>query len=97
MLDVMSMCQFLIMTRNLLAVVAKAGGDMQLRLDALSRHALRAQRWATGTMVGFMRSIFGDPRADSPNDVKSTAISDAGLTKQTLYEVERRSVHPRYL
>ena len=29
MLDVMSMCQFLIMTSDLLAVVAKAGGNME--------------------------------------------------------------------
>ena len=29
--------------------------------------------------------------------VKSTAISDAGITKQTLYEVGRDAIHPRDL
>ena len=37
-------------------------------------------------VVGFLRSLFGDRVLTNPM-VKSTAISDAGLTKQTLYEV----------
>ena len=41
-------------------------------------------------MVGFMQSIL---RAMLQNQMlKSTASSDAGLTKQTLYEVERSSM-----
>ena len=39
-------------------------------------------------MVGFMRSLFGD-RMVTNMMLKSTAISDAGITKQTLYEVSR--------
>jgi chromosome partitioning protein len=39
-------------------------------------------------MAGFMRSIFGQ-RVLEHSMLKSTAISDAGLTKQTLYEVEK--------
>ena len=39
-------------------------------------------------MAGFMRSIFGARVLTHPM-LKSTAIADAGLTKQTLYEVER--------
>ena len=39
-------------------------------------------------MVGFMRSLFGE-RMLTNQMVKSTAISDAGITKQTLYEVSR--------
>jgi len=35
-----------------------------------------------------MRSMFGDHVLNHPV-LKSTAISDAGLTKQTLYEVEK--------
>lgn len=38
-LDRMSMRQFLIMTSDLLGVVAKAGGN-RVRLDAVSRHSL---------------------------------------------------------
>ena len=41
------------------------------------------------TMVGLMRSIFAERVLTHPM-VKSTAIADAGLTKQTLYEVERQ-------
>lgn len=41
-------------------------------------------------IVGFMRSLFGD-RVLTSAMVKSTAISDAGLTKQTLYEVGREN------
>jgi chromosome partitioning protein len=39
-------------------------------------------------MSGFMKSIFGNRLLENAM-VKSTAISDAGLTKQTLYEVDR--------
>jgi chromosome partitioning protein len=35
-----------------------------------------------------MREMFGDNVCQNPM-VKSTAISDAGLTKQTIYEVPR--------
>ena len=40
-------------------------------------------------MVAFLRSIFGAHVLIHPM-LKSTAIADAGLTNQTLYEVERQ-------
>jgi chromosome partitioning protein len=40
-------------------------------------------------MTGFMRAIFGN-RMLHNHMLKSTAISDAGVTKQTLYEVDRQ-------
>lgn len=88
MLDVMSMCQFLLMTSNLLGVVADAGGDMSY--DWL-RYLVTRYEPGDGPqnqMVSFMRSMFGDHVLNHPA-LKSTAISDAGITKQTLYEVER--------
>ena len=88
MLDVMSMCQFLLMTSNLLGVVAEAGGNMEY--DWL-RYLVTRYEPGDGPqnqMVGFMRSIFGDHVLNN-TVLKSTAISDAGITKQTLYEVER--------
>ena len=88
MLDVMSMCQFLIMTSDLLAVVAKAGGNMSY--DWM-RYLVTRYEPGDGPqtqMVGFMRSLFGE-RMLTNNMLKSTAISDAGITKQTLYEVTR--------
>ena len=39
-------------------------------------------------MVGFLRNLFGNLVMTNPM-LKSTAVSDAGLTKQTLYEVDR--------
>ena len=88
MLDVMSMCQFLLMTSNLLGVVADAGGDMTY--DWL-RYVVTRYEPGDGPqnqMVSFMRSMFGDHVLNHPV-LKSTAISDAGITKQTLYEVEK--------
>ena len=40
-------------------------------------------------MVAFLRSVFKDNVMIHPM-LKSTAISDAGLTNQTIYEVERQ-------
>ena len=88
MLDVMSMCQFLLMTSNLLGVVADAGGDMSY--DWL-RYVVTRYEPGDGPqnqMVSFMRSLFGD-HVLNHTVLKSTAISDAGITKQTLYEVEK--------
>lgn len=88
MLDVMSMCQFLLMTSNLLGVVADAGGDMSY--DWL-RYVITRYEPGDGPqnqMVSFMRSMFGEHVLNHPV-LKSTAISDAGITKQTLYEVEK--------
>ena len=92
MLDVMSMCQFLLMTSNLLGVVADAGGNMNY--DWL-RYLVTRYEPGDGPqnqMVSFMRSLFGDHVLNHPV-LKSTAISDAGLTKQTLYEVDKSDFH----
>ena len=40
-------------------------------------------------MAGFLRSLFNDDILIHPM-LKSTAISDAGLTNQTIYEVDRQ-------
>jgi chromosome partitioning protein len=100
MLDVMSMCQFLLMTSNLLGVVAEAGGDMSY--DWL-RYVVTRYEPGDGPqnqMVGFMRALFGE-HVLNHTMLKSTAISDAGITKQTLYEVDRsqfvRSTYDRAL
>ncbi len=42
-------------------------------------------------MVGFMQSMLASQMLKNPM-LKSTAISDAGLTKQTLYEVEKSAI-----
>ena len=89
MLDVMSMSQFLNMTGSLLDVVAAAGGATQYDWMRYLVTRYEPSDGPQTTMVGLMRSIFGGRVLTHPM-VKSTAIADAGLTKQTLYEVERQ-------
>jgi chromosome partitioning protein len=89
MLDVMSMSQFLNMTGSLLDVVANAGGATQYDWMRYLVTRYEPSDAPQTTMVGLMRSIFGSRVLTHPM-VKSTAIADAGLTKQTLYEVERQ-------
>ena len=88
MLDVMSMCQFLLMTSNLLGVVSEAGGDMSYDWMRYLVTRYEPGDGPQNQMVGFMRSLFGEHVLNNPV-LKSTAISDAGITKQTLYEVDR--------
>jgi chromosome partitioning protein len=88
MLDVMSMCQFLLMTSNLLGVVANAGGNMQYDWMRYLITRYEPGDGPQNQMVSFMRSMFGEHVLNFPM-LKSTAISDAGITKQTLYEVSR--------
>jgi chromosome partitioning protein len=89
MLDVMSMCQFLLMMGNVLGHLKRAGGSMGY--DWL-RYLITRYEPSDGPqtqMVTFLRSLFGQHVLINAM-LKSVAISDAGITKQTLYEVERR-------
>lgn len=90
MLDVASMSQFLFMTSDLLSVVREAGGA--LNFDFL-RYLITRYEPNDGPqtqIAGFLRTQFGDRVLTAPM-LKSTAISDAGVTKQTLYEVGREN------
>ncbi len=90
MLDVASMSQFLFMTADLLSVVKAAGGE--LNFDFL-RYLITRYEPNDGPQTqisAFLRNQFGERVLIAPM-VKSTAISDAGLTKQTLYEVGREN------
>ena len=88
MLDVMSMCQFLIMTSDLLRVVANAGGNMGYDWMRYLVTRYEPGDGPQNQMVSFMRSMFGEHVLNYPM-LKSTAISDAGITKQSLYEVSK--------
>ena len=89
MLDVMSMSQFLNMTAGLLDVVANAGAatDYDWMRYLVTRY--EPSDAPQTKLVGWMRSILGERVLTHPM-VKSTAIADAGLTKNTLYEVDRK-------
>lgn len=91
MVDVASMSQFLLMTADLLSVVRKAGGDLNhdfIRY-VITRH--EPHDGPQAQIVALLRSLFGD-EVLAATVLKSTAIADAGLTKQTLYEIERGQV-----
>lgn len=88
MLDVMSMCQFLLMTSDLLAVVRKAGGRLDYQFIRYLVTRYEPSDGPQTKIVAFMRSMFQDRVLTHPM-LKSTGIADAGLTKQTLYEVSR--------
>ena len=89
MLDVMSMSQFLLMTGDLLDEVANAGGSTSYDWMKYVVTRFEPSDGPQNQMVAFLRSIFGDHVLNHPM-LKSTAISDAGITNQTLYEVDRQ-------
>ncbi|UIK08990.1 plasmid partitioning protein RepA [Neorhizobium galegae] len=90
MLDIMSMCQFLLMASDLLGVVQDSGGDLDYDFIRYVVTRFEPQDAPQTQMVGFMRSLFRE-RVLTNTMLKSTAISDAGLSKQTLYEVGREN------
>ncbi len=88
MLDVASMGQFLFMTSDLLEVVRNAGGRLDYHFLRYLVTRYEPQDGPQAQVVGFLRTLFGD-RVLTNAMLKSTAVSDAGLTKQTLYEIGR--------
>jgi len=88
MLDVMSMSQFLRMTADLMDVIADSGADMSHDWMRYVLTRYEPSDAPQNRIVAFLRTMYGDKVLNAPM-LKSTAISDAGLTKQTLYEVER--------
>lgn len=91
MLDLMSMSQFLLMLGDLLKTVNRAGGEVDLDWFRYLVTRYEPTDIPQAQMVGFMQSILASQMLQNQM-LKSTAISDAGLTKQTLYEVERSSM-----
>jgi chromosome partitioning protein len=91
MVDVASMSQFLLMAADLMAVVRKAGGDLthDFVRYVVTRH--EPHDGPQSQVVALLRGLFNDDVL-AATVWKSTAIADAGLTKQTLYELERGAV-----
>ena len=92
MLDVASMNQFLAMTSDLLSVVKDAGGNLEYDWMRYLVTRYEPNDGPQAQIVAFLRSLFGD-RVLTSMMVKSTAISDAGLSKQTIYEAARESMN----
>jgi chromosome partitioning protein len=88
MLDLMSMSQFLLMLGNITKTIKSAGAEV--RMDWLRYLITRfePQDVPQVQMLGFMQSMLAEEILKTPM-VKTTAISDAGLTKRSLYELDR--------
>jgi chromosome partitioning protein len=91
MLDVMSMGQFLLMLGNILEPIRAAGAEVNLEWYRylITRYEPTDQPQAQ--MVAFLHTLFGEFILKNQM-LKSTAISDAGITKQSLYEVEKNAM-----
>jgi chromosome partitioning protein len=87
MLDVMSMSQFLLMLGGILQSISNVA-KVQLKWFRYLVTRFEPTDGPQTQMVGFMQTLFPAQMLDS-RMVKSTAISDAGITNQTLYEVDR--------
>ncbi|AYD04946.1 plasmid partitioning protein RepA [Agrobacterium rhizogenes] len=91
MLDIASMSQFLLMTRDLLGVVKEAGGNLQYDFIRYLLTRYEPQDAPQTKVAALLRNMFEDHVLTNPM-VKSAAVSDAGLTKQTLYEIGRENL-----
>ncbi|WP_157020019.1 plasmid partitioning protein RepA [Mesorhizobium xinjiangense] len=91
MLDVMSMGQFLLMLGGILEPIRSAGAAVNLEWYryVITRYEPTDQPQAQ--MVAFLQTLFGEFILKNQM-LKSTAISDAGITKQSLYEVEKNTM-----
>ncbi|RWK27523.1 plasmid partitioning protein RepA [Mesorhizobium sp.] len=91
MVDVASMSQFLLMTSDLISVIEEAGGklDYDFMKFLVTRHDPRDV--PEQEIVGLLRDLFAEDVLGA-TAWKSTAIANAGLTKQSLYELSRGSV-----
>ncbi|MBB3952998.1 plasmid partitioning protein RepA [Aureimonas jatrophae] len=91
MVDVASMSQFLLMTADLMGVIEEAGGTLNFDFIryVVTRHDPNDVPEAQ--IVALLRGLFGTDVLQA-TAWKSTAIANAGLTKQSLYELERGSV-----
>ena len=87
MLDVMSMSQFLLMLGGILQSISSVA-RVNLKWFRYLVTRYEPTDGPQAQMVGFMQTLFPSQILNN-RMVKSTAISDAGITNQTLYEVDR--------
>jgi chromosome partitioning protein len=84
----MSMSQFLMMLGGIMTPVAEAGAEIRVEWFRYLVTRFEPTDIPQAQMVGFMQSLFAQHMLRN-HVLKSTAISDASIKKQTLYEVER--------
>lgn len=91
MLDVMSMGQFLLMLGGILEPIRSVGAEVNLQWFRYLVTRYEPTDQPQAQMVAFLQTLFGEFILKN-HMLKSTAISDAGITKQTLYEVEKNTM-----
>jgi chromosome partitioning protein len=100
MLDVMSMSQFLLMLGGILQSIKGAGAAVKLKWFRYLVTRYEPTDVPQQQMVGFLQAMFSRNMLKNQM-LKSTAIADAGITKQTVYEIEKsqftRSTYERAL
>ncbi|MCC5961414.1 MAG: plasmid partitioning protein RepA [Rhodobacteraceae bacterium] len=91
MLDVASMAQFLEMAGETVRTLEQATGPIDWSFLKYLVARFEPTDVPQSQMAGFLRSILLDQVLNTPM-LKSTAISDAGMTQQTIYELEPSQV-----
>lgn len=91
MLDVASMAQFLEMAGETVRALEEAAGPIDWNFLKFLIARYEPTDVPQSQMAGFLRSILLDQVLTTPM-LKSTAISDAGMTQQTIYEIEPSQV-----
>lgn len=87
MLDVASMAQFLEMAGETVQALEEAAGPIDWNFLKFLIARYEPTDVPQSQMAGFLRSILLDQVLTTPM-LKSTAISDAGMTQQTIYELD---------
>ena len=91
MLDVASMAQFLEMAGETVETLEQATGPIDWSFLKFLVARYEPTDVPQSQMAGFLRSILLDQVLTTPM-LKSTAISDAGMTQQTIYELDPSQV-----
>ncbi|MGJ8547811.1 MAG: plasmid partitioning protein RepA [Sulfitobacter sp.] len=91
MLDVASMAQFLEMAGETVRTLEEAAGPIDWNFLKFLIARYEPTDVPQSQMAGFLRSILLDQVLTTPM-LKSTAISDAGMTQQTIYELDPSQV-----
>lgn len=88
MLDVASMAQFLQLTASLMATIAQVGASPNWDFMKFLITRFEPNDGPQTQMAAFLRTMFADDVL-TRTFLKSSAVSDAGLTQQTLFEANR--------
>ncbi|MDO9638238.1 MAG: plasmid partitioning protein RepA [Pseudotabrizicola sp.] len=91
MLDVASMAQFLEMAGETVRTLEESTGPTDWKFLKFLIARYEPTDVPQAQMAGFLRSILLDQVLTTPM-LKSTAISDAGMTQQTIYELDPNQV-----